>query len=152
MRSRSLLLAALAAFFAFVLSAAAQEDGPWRAASTNSRAITGDVVFSPLNISINFTAFTIAQIRSLKTEEVLALFNPDSPTGGGNLFRVQIPADKRFLHKNTLCGSESTQWIVTYAQGRSLQVAFFSGTTPPVLTVEALNDAPNVCGIFSYVR
>ena len=62
---------------------AAQEDGPWRAASTNSRAITGDVVFSPLKISINFTAFTIAQIRSLKTEEVLALFNPDSPTGGG---------------------------------------------------------------------
>ena len=122
MRSRSLLLAALAAVFAFVLSAAAQEDGPWRAASTNSRAITGDVVFSPLNISINFTAFTIAQIRSLKTEEVLALFNPDSPTGGGNLFRVQIPADKRSLHKNTLCGSESTQWIVTYAQGRSLQV------------------------------
>jgi hypothetical protein len=152
MRSRSLLVAALAIVFAFTLSATAQEDGPWRAASTNARAITGDVVFSPLKISINFTTFTIAQIRSLKTEEVLALFNPDSPTGGGNVFRVEIPADKRFLRHNTLCGSESTQWIVTYAQGRSLQIAFFSGATPPVLTVDALNDAPNVCGIFSYVR
>ena len=149
MRSRSLFVTAL---LAFTLSVPAQEDGPWRAASTNARAITGDVVFSALKISINFTAFTIAQIRSLKTEEVLALFNPDSPTGGGNLFRVEIPADKRFLHKNTLCGSESTQWIVSYAQGRSLEIAFFSGTTPPVLTVDALNDAPNLCGIFSYVR
>jgi hypothetical protein len=152
MRSRSLLVAAFAVVFALTLSATAQEDGPWRAASTNARAITGDVVFSPLKISIDFTTFTIAQIRSLKTEEVLALFNPDSPTGGGNVFRVEIPADKRFLHHNTLCGSDSTQWVVTYAQGRSLQVAFFSGATPPVLTVDALNDAPNLCGIFSYIR
>jgi hypothetical protein len=152
MRSRSLLVAALAIVLGFTLSSSAQEDGPWRAASTNARAITGDVVFSPLKISINFTTFTIAQIRSLKTEEVLALFNPDSPTGGGNVYRVDIPADRRFLHKNTLCGSESAQWIVTYAQGRNLQIAFFSGATPPVLTVDALNDAPSLCGIFSYVR
>lgn len=152
MRSRSLLVAALLAVLAFTLSATAQEDGPWRAASTNARAITGDIVFSPLKLTINFTTFTVAQIRSLKTEEALALFNPDSPTGGGNIFRTGIPAEKRFLHKNTLCGSESTQWIVTYAQGRSLQIAFFSGPTPPVLTVDALNDAPNLCGIFSYVR
>lgn len=152
MRSRSLLVAALAIVLGFTLSSSAQEDGPWRAASTNARAITGDVVFSPLKISINFTTFTIAQIRSLKTEEVLALFNPDSPTGGGNVYRVDIPADRRFLHKNTLCGSESAQWIVTYAQGRSLQIAFFSGATPPVLTVDALNDAPSLCGIFSFIR
>ena len=103
-------------------------------------------------MSINFTAFTIAQIRSLKAEEALALFNPDNTTGGGNVFRVDIPGDKRFLRHNTLCGSESTQWIVTYAQGRNLEVAFFSGATPPVLTVDALNDATNLCGIFSYVR
>ena len=95
----------------------------------------------------------LPQIRLLKTEEAqLALFNPDSPTGGGNIFRVEIPADKKFLRHNTLCGSESTQWIVTYAQGRDLHIALFSGATPPVLTVDALNDAPNLCGIFSYVR
>ena len=146
MRFRS-LLAAVAAFLAFTLSATAQEDGPWRAASTNARAITGDVIFSPLKVTINFTTFTIAQIRLLKTEEVLALFNPDSPTGGGNIFRVDIPADKRFLHKNTLCGSESTQWIVTYAQGRDLHIALFSGATVPVLTVDALNDALALAGI-----
>jgi hypothetical protein len=109
-------------------------------------------MFSPLKFTINFTSFTIAQIRSLKNEEALALFNPDSPTGGGNIFRVEIPADKRFLHKNTLCGSESTQWIVTYAQGRDLHIALFSGATPPVLTVDAINNATDLCGIFSYVR
>lgn len=152
MCSRLLSAITLTIILAFTLSSAAQEDGPWRATSTNARTITGDVAFSPLKISINFTTFTIAQIRSLKTEEVLALFNPDITTGGGNVFRVDIPADKRFLHHNTLCGSESTQWIITYAQGRSLQIALFSGATPPVLTVDAVNNAPNLCGIFSYVR
>jgi hypothetical protein len=152
MRLRSLLLAALGVLLAFTSAVRAQESGPWRASSSNSRAITGDIFFSPLKITINFTNFTIAQIRSLQTQEARALFNPDNPTGGGNVFRVDIPADKRFLHKNTLCGSESAQWIVTYAQGRDLQVAFFSGATPPVLTVDAINDAPNLCGVFSYVR
>ncbi|HZQ41823.1 MAG TPA: hypothetical protein VFA99_01135 [Acidobacteriaceae bacterium] len=152
MRFRSLLLAALGLLLAFTSAARAQESGPWRASSSNARAITGDIFFSPLKITINFTNFTIAQIRSLRTQEVRALFNPDNPIGGGNLFRVDIPSDKRFLHKNTLCGSDSTEWIVTYAQGRDLQVAFFSGATPPVLTVDALNDAPNLCGVFSYIR
>jgi hypothetical protein len=152
MRFRSPLVATFVAILAFTLSATAQENGPWRAASTNARAITGDVIFSPLKVTINFTSFTIAQIRSLKTEEILALFNPDTATGGGNIFRVDIPADRKFLHHSPLCGSESTQWIVTYAQGRDLHVALFSGATPPALTVDALNDAPNLCGIFSYVR
>jgi hypothetical protein len=152
MRFRLPLVATFAVVLTSTVCATAQEAGPWRAASTNARAITGDVFFSPLKVTINFTSFTIAQIRLLKTEEVLALFNPDNTTGGGNVFRVEIPSDKRFLHHNTLCGSESAQWIVTYAQGRNLQVAFFSGATPPILTVDALNDAPSLCGVFSYVR
>lgn len=152
MRSRPLLLAVFAVLFAFTLPTVAQESGPWRASSSNARAITGDVVFAPTKITINFTTFTIAQIRSIQTQEVRALFNPDNPIGGGNVFRVAIPADKRFLHKNTLCGSDDTQWIVTYAEGRTLQVAFFSGTAPPVLSVDALNGASNLCGVFSYVR
>lgn len=151
MRLRSLFFAALALLL-FSLPSAAQEDGPWRAASTNARAITGDVIFSSLKLTINFTSYTIAQIRSIKTDEILALFNPDITTGAGNVYRVDIPADKKFLHKNTLCGSESTQWVVTYAQGRNLQLALFSGATPPVLTVDAVNSATNLCGIFSYVR
>ena len=152
MRFRSLPLAALLILLVLTISSSAQEAGPWRAASSNARAITGDIFFSPMKFTINFTNFTIAQIRSIQTQEVRALFNPDNPIGGGNLYRVDIPADKRFLHKNTLCGSDSTQWIVTYAQGRDLQIAFFSGATPPVLTVDALNDAPNLCGVFSYIR
>lgn len=152
MRFCSPASAALGVLVALTLPCPAQESGPWRAASSNARAITGDIFFSPQKITINFTNFTIAQIRSLQTQEARALFNPDNATGGGNIFRVEIPADKRFLHKNTVCGSESAQWIVTYAQGRDLEVAFFSGSTPPVLTVDAVNDAPNLCGVFSYVR
>jgi hypothetical protein len=152
MKFRAVLLATLAFVLTFSASAIAQESGPWRASSSNARAITGDIVFSPTKLAINFTAFTIAQIRPIKTDEVRALFNPDNPIGGGNVFRVDIPSDKKFLHHNTLCGSDDTQWIVTYAQGRDLQVAFFSGATPPVLTFDALNDSPILCGVFSYVR
>jgi len=152
MRLRPLVSVLFVIILACSLPAGAQESGPWRADSSNARAITGDVFFSPLKVTINFTNFTIAQIRLLKTEEILALFNPDTTTGGGNIFRVDIPADKKFLHHNTLCGSESTQWIVTFAQGRDLHIAFFSGAKIPVLTVEALNDAPNLCGVFSYIR
>jgi hypothetical protein len=152
MKFRAVLLAILTVALTSSASAIAQESGPWRASSSNARAITGDIVFSPTKLAINFTAFTIAQIRSIKTDEVRALFNPDNPIGGGNLFRVEVPADKKFLHHNTLCGSDDTQWIVTYAQGRDLQVAFFSGATPPVLTFDALNNSPSLCGVFSYIR
>lgn len=152
MKSRAVLLVTLTLALTSAAPAFAQENGPWRASSSNARAITGDVVFSPTRIIINFSPFTIAQIRSIKTEEVRALFNPDNPVGGGNLFRVEIPADKKFLHHNTLCGSDEAQWIVTYAQGRDLEVAFFSGDTPPALTFDALNNSSAVCGVFSYVR
>jgi len=152
MRLRSLPPAAFLFLLVFTLAAPAQESGPWRASSSNARAITGDIAFTPLKFTINFTSFTIAEIRSLKPEEIRAAFNPDNPVGAGNIFRVDISADKRFLHKNTLCGSDATQWIVTYAQGRDLQVAFFSGAALPVLTVDALNNATNLCGVFSYIR
>jgi hypothetical protein len=152
MKFRAVLLATLVFALTSSVSLRAQESGPWRASSSNARAITGDIAFTPTKIAINFTAFTIAQIRSIKTDEVRALFNPDNPVGGGNVFRVDIPADKKFLHHNTLCGSDDAQWIVTYAQGRDLQVAFFSGDKPPVLTFDAINNSPSLCGVFSYVR
>jgi len=36
--------------------------------------------------------------------------------------------------------------------GQQLQVAFFSGASAPVLTVEALGKSTDLCGTFSYVR
>lgn len=146
------LLAAVLALALSSIAAHAQENGPWRASSSNAHAITGDIGFTPLKFIINFNSYTIAQIRPITKEQALALFNPDDTTGAGNIYRVDIPGDKRFLHHNTLCGSEDTQYIVTYAKGRDLQVAFFSGDSIPTLTVDALNNAPNLCGVFSYMR
>ncbi|MGC2620115.1 MAG: hypothetical protein WA414_13810, partial [Acidobacteriaceae bacterium] len=71
---------------------------------------------------------------------------------GGNLYRLEIPAEKRFQHKNTLCGSDETQWMATWASGSGIRVAFFSGQTMPVLTLDALNSSTNVCGNYSYIR
>jgi hypothetical protein len=135
------------------LSCAAQDQGYWRAASTNANAITGDIAISPTKITINFFSFTLAPIRTLNSAEVAAAFDADVNAGGnGQLYRLNVPPDKRFLHKNTLCGTDGTQWMATYVSGRSLQVAFFSGADMPVLTIDALANATNLCGTFTYAR
>ena len=133
---------------------AAQEKGIWRASSSTAKSITGDVTFANGKIAINYSSGSvIAQIRGLQPSELSAAFDLDgTPEGSGNLYRLSIPGATRFEHKNTLCGGEDTQWMVTYAAGRSLQIAFFSGQTMPVLTGEAMATATNLCGTFSYVK
>lgn len=153
MKLVSWALAALALLFAVSLSAAAQDKGPWRASSSEAKRITGDIAVSDSRLTIGFSGFTIAQIRPLKVDEAAAAFDADrSVPGGGNLYRLEIPADKRFEHKNTLCGSDETQWMATWAFGSELHVAFFSGSNMPVLTFDALNGSSAVCGTFTYVR
>lgn len=133
-----------------------QERGYWKPASKTAQSITGDVVLSGDKITINFFTTTVAEIRPLKPEEMAAAFADESADGGpgaaGHLYRLSIPGDKRFLHKNTLCGSDETQWMATYVAGKQLEIAFFSNATPPVFTIEALRDSPNLCGTFSYSR
>lgn len=138
---------------ACALTAAAQERGIWRAASSTAQSITGDVGLSEDKLSINFSGFTIAQIRALEPGELSAVFASEGGTGGsGNLYRLRIPADKKFMHKNTLCGSEDTQWMTTYVVGHSLHLAFFSGEKMPVFTPDAIANTTDLCGTFSYVR
>ena len=135
------------------LSSVAQEKGTWRAASKTARGITGDVAFGGERIAINFSAFPIAQIRAVAPVELKATFDlTDAPEGSGNLYRLSIPGETKFLHKNTLCGAEDTQWMVTYAAGKQLQIAFFSGEKMPELTAEAVASGTNLCGTYSYVR
>lgn len=130
---------------------AAQEKGQWRAASKTASSITGDIGFTDQKIIINFSGFTIAQIRTLSQAEATALF--DTPIeGAGNLFRTVVPAGKKFLHKNTLCGGEDTQWVATWVSGHTLRLAFFSGTAMPVLTTEAVANSTTLCGTYTYVR
>ncbi len=137
----------------WVLALAAQEQGAWRAASKTARGVTGDVGFGGEKISINFSSFAVAQIRELQPAEMAAVFSIDGTAGGtGNLFRTSIPANKKFLSKNTLCGSEETQWIVSYVAGKQLQLAFFSGAAMPVLTAEAMGGSTNLCGTYTYGR
>ena len=134
-------------------AARAQERGYWRAVSSTAMSITGDVTLSESKLTINFSSFTIAQIRSLKPAEISAAFDGQSGTDGtGNLYRLSIPAEKQFRRHNTLCGSEETQWLVTYAAGRSLQIAFFSSPSMPLLTPEAVANSTNLCGTYSYMR
>ena len=135
----------------YCLTVAAQEKGNWRAASSTARSITGDVALSDEKISINFSLFTMVRVRSLDKAEISAAFDADSNAdGSGSLYRLSVPAAKKFLHKNSLCGDEDTQWMATYVSGRALQLAFFSGEQAPIFTLDAISNSATLCGTFSY--
>ena len=146
---KRLLLAAVA----LALPAAAQDAGYWHATSNTARSITGDISISEEKLTINFFAYTIANIRPLKPDEVLAVFNTDDPsTGSGNIYRLNIDAKKMMLHKNTLCGAEDTQYMLTFRSGKTLQLAFFSGSKIPTLTPEGMLNSTALCGTYMYNR
>ena len=137
----------------FALSCVAQDKGFWPAASNTAKSITGDIAISDAKLVINFAGFPMVQARDLKPAEVSAVFDADINAGGtGFLYHLTVPGTKRFLHHNTLCGREDTQWMATFVSGRTLQVAFFSGTEVPVFTVDAIGKSTDLCGTFSYAR
>jgi hypothetical protein len=138
---------------ASAISTTAQDKGFWNPQGSSARSITGDIAIAETKLQIQYVTFPMGQIRALKPEEAGALFDADvTAPGGGFLYRVAVAADRRFLHKNTLCGTDTVQWMVTWVQGRTLSVAFFSSTNPPVLTMDALGNSTDRCGIFTYSR
>ena len=138
---------------AFASYCPAQGKWNWQPESTTARSITGEVEFLSDKISINLTEFPAARIRDLSSVETNALFEAEGGAGGtGSLFRLSVPAAKKFLHHNTLCGSEDTQWIAAYMTSRSLHLAMFSGPAMPQFTPDALANSGDLCGTFSYVR
>lgn len=152
MRVKHLLPAAIL-LLACSFPAHAQDKGLWTAAGSSAKAITGDISIANARVTIDYFNFPIGQIRVLQSAEASALFDADvNAPGGGSLYRLAISADRRFLHKNSLCGSEDVQWMVTWVQGRTLSVAFFSGANPPVFTMDALASTTDRCGTFTYAR
>ncbi len=151
---RGLTIGLLLVPLMYTARADAQEDrGYWRMASTNAKAVTGDLNIGELKVTIDFLTFPIAQIRRLKPVEVSAVFDADVSAGiEGTLYRLNVSPAQRFLHKNTLCGGEATQWMATYATGKTLNVAFFSGDDVPVFTFEAIQNTSTMCGSYVYAR
>ena len=87
----------LASVLACCVSVTAQDRGLWRAANSSAQSITGDVAISGDKLSINYTSFTIAQIRALAPAEVGAAFDMDSSSvSKGYLYRLNVPGTKRF--------------------------------------------------------
>lgn len=149
----SLRTFALSLLICCLTPAHAQEKGLWAATSTNARSITGDVALSDEKISINFSSFVMSRIRSLDKTEISAAFDADNNAElTGSLYRLNIPAAKKFLHHNSLCGGEDTQWMATYVSGRTLRLAFFSSEKPPVFTFDAISNSTDLCGTFTYAK
>lgn len=137
----------------FALTLPAQEAGLWRATSTNAKAITGDLGFGENKLILNFLQFPVSQIRPLTTDELLSVFNPDNPAAAvGHLYKLQISGDQKFLHKNSLCGSDTVEWMATAIIGRELRIAMFSGSPVPALTLDSMNNGANLCGTYTYTR
>jgi hypothetical protein len=153
---RSMLRAAVVIpILTCALHAAAQKQdrGNWQAASNTAASITGNIEISEAKLTIDLKGFPIASIRSLQPAEVSSVFNADVDTAGpGTLYRLRVPAAQRFLHKNTLCGTQDAQWMAAYVDGKSLQVAFFSGDEAPVFTFDAITHSSDLCGTYVYVR
>jgi hypothetical protein len=134
-------------------AAAAQDKGSWQAVSKTAESITGDVSFGNETITIDSATFPLAQIRLLTVAEAAALFAAEpSDRGNGSVYRVSIPAAKKFVRKNTLCGADETEWVVSYVSGHTLQLALFSGQKIPTMSAEALAATTSLCGTFSYAR
>ena len=147
------MVAAAGMVLACSLASSAQDKGYWRAASTETVKMTGDISISELKVTINFAAFPLAPIRRLKPVEVSAVFDADVNAGiSGDLYRLRVPASKYIEKRNTLCGGEETQWMATYVTGRTLRVAFFSGDDMPVFTFDAISKSTTVCGTYTYTR
>lgn len=137
-----------------VAPALAQEQGYWKASSETARSITGDVMLSHDRLTINQFYYTpIAEIRELKPAEVASVFDvaADSPVTG-KLYRLNIPGSHVFQHKNRMCGSSDVQWMAVRAEGKELDLAFFSSAAPPVFTRDAISNSTDLCGTFTYSR
>jgi hypothetical protein len=157
MKRRMVLGAVASALLAGAVAGAgqarAQDQGAWHAASTTATTITSDIAISKERLTIDFLTYPLAPIRTLKPVEVSAVFDADVNAGiNGMLYRLNIPGGQRFLHKNTLCGGENTQWMATYVTGHTLEVAFFSGDDMPVFTFDAISKSTDLCGTFAYAR
>lgn len=155
MRRVSIDVAAILALTGAIHCAAQGQDrGYWRAASNNAANITGDITLGDAKLTINFRAYPLAAVRSLKPAEVAAVFDADVNTAGqGALYRLNLPASLRLLHHNTLCGTDDTQWMATYlSDPKTLQVAFFSGDDAPVFTFDAISNSSRVCGAYTFTR
>jgi hypothetical protein len=153
MKSAPLLKTFAASLLICTLTAAAQDKGYWRAASNSARSITGDINLTDEKITINFAGFPMVKARTLEKAEVSALFDVDSTaTGDGTLYRLTVPAAKKFVNKNSLCGAEDTQWMVTYVSGKSLRLALFSSQKAPIFTFNAISNSTDLCGTFEYAK
>jgi hypothetical protein len=139
----------------------------WTATSHTASAITGDVVTSRNSISLLNRSYQLVLVRDLRGDELqnsAKLLSVDAVASSsieGRLFRTSIPATARLIDGNTICGSDSAEWVLaltTHAEGTGsdaggwLYLAFFSGNTEPLLQTLALENSKALCGTYNYQK
>jgi len=137
----------------------------WTAMSHTAEAITGDVVTSPNGISMLNNSYSLVFVRDLQGDELhdsaqmhFLQLQP-SQSIKGRLFRTTIPATAHLISGNTICGTDSAEWILVLTTsmegtgpdaGNWLYLAFFSGDAEPVIQRQALENSKSLCGTYNY--
>jgi hypothetical protein len=137
----------------------------WTAMSRTAEAITGDVVSSPNSISMVNSSYSLVLVRDLHGNELhdsaqmqFLQLHP-SQSIEGRLFRTRIPATTHLINGNTICGTDSAEWILELTTsmegtgpdaGNWLYLAFFSGDAEPVIQTQALENSKTLCGTYNY--
>lgn len=103
----------------------------WTAYSQTAMSITGDVTFSPTQMTF-----------SNRTSIGLALAKH---TAQYDLYRVRGTANPRLLRGNTLCGPKAPGYLAVARNGHDVNVSFFWPGVPP----SGLN-AASLCATYMY--
>lgn len=137
----------------------------WTAMSHTAEAITGDVLTSPNSISMMNNSYPLAFVRDLHGDELddsakmQFLQLQPSQRIEGRLFRTTIPATANLINGNTICGTDSAEWILVITTSKEgtgsdadnwLYLAFFSGDAEPVIQTQALERSKALCGTYNY--
>jgi hypothetical protein len=142
-----------------------EQTAKWTPMSHTAYAITGDVMTSPDSISMASNSYPLVFVKDLHGDELQdsaqmqSLQMQPSQSIEGRLFRTSIPATAHLINGNTICGSDSAEWVLVLTTsvkgtgsdaGSRLYLAFFSGDAEPILQTQALDNSKDLCGTYNY--
>ncbi len=126
------------------------------AISHTAEAITGDIEYSTDNtmtiLNKRYPTNLVRALQGSEVEDAARMFSVSAPAADSSalraLYRIHIPSEDKLLNGNTICGTDSAEWVVYLTEDGKpdiWNIAFFSGDDEPNLESDA-----NLCGTFRY--
>lgn len=125
----------------------------WVATSHTASAITGDIQLASDKIVMANAEHPLTLSRILAPSELADAGRITSATqvSSARLYKTSIPPTSTLVNGNTICGTDSAQWMLAVNSGESeLSLAFFSGNTEPNLAYNVVSTSRELCGTYGY--